>query len=119
MPDFRRLFIVQTDASDIGIGAVLLQRHEDGMHPVVYASKKLLSRERNYSVIEYDCLAQVFAVKKFQRFLYGKEFILQVNHQPLTYIQKCKIESARVIRWALYLQNYRFRITVIKGVENV
>ena len=48
----RRPFIVQADASDIGIGAGPLQWHEDGMHPEVYVSKKLLPRERNYSVIE-------------------------------------------------------------------
>ena len=119
MPDFDKPFIVQADASDTGIGAILLQEHPDGLFPILYASKKLLSHERNYSVIERECLALVFAVRKFQKYLYGKEFVLQTDHQPLAYIQRCKIDSARIMRWALYLQNYRFRIQSIKGTKNI
>ena len=59
-PDFDKAFCLQTDASQIGIGAVLLQEGDDGMkHPIAYASKKLLSREMNYSTIEKECLAIV------------------------------------------------------------
>jgi len=119
LPDFSRQFIVQTDASDTGVGAALLQDFDDGRFPVAYASKKLLPRERNYSVIERECLAIVFAVQKYQKYLYGTEFILHTDHRPLTYIQKCKTESARIMRWSLFLQNYSFRIESIKGTENV
>ena len=69
LPDFKRPFIVQTDASDTetdasdtGVGASLVQDLDNGRFPVVNASKKLLSRERNYSVIEGECLT----VEKFQ-----------------------------------------------------
>jgi len=71
MPDFARPFIVQADASDVGIGVVLLQESEDRVFPVMYASKKLLPQEGNYFVIERECLAIVFAVKKFQNYVYG------------------------------------------------
>jgi hypothetical protein len=50
--------------------------------PVMYASKKLLPREKNYSVIEQECLALIFAIKKFQKYIYGTEFIVQIDHQP-------------------------------------
>lgn len=86
---------------------------------MVCASKKLLPRERNYSVIERECLAIVFAVKKFAKYLYGRKFILHTDHQPLSYIHRAKLESGRIMRWALFLQNYRFRIESIKGSENV
>ncbi|XP_069119292.1 uncharacterized protein [Argopecten irradians] len=119
LPDLSKTFIVQSDASDTGLGCVLLQEHTDGIFPVAYASKKLLDRERNYSVIERECLAIVFAMKKFQMYLYGCEFILYTDHRPLVFIQKSKIESSRVMRWALFLQNYKFRIKAIKGSENV
>ena len=60
LPDCDRPIILQADASDLGIGAALLQRYKDDLFPIAYASKKLLPREKNYSVIERDCLAIVF-----------------------------------------------------------
>ena len=58
-------------------------------------------------------------VKKFAKYLYGKEFILHTDHKPLSYLHKSKLESGRIMRWALFLQNYRFKIEAIKGSENV
>ena len=119
LPDFEKYFMVQSDASDVGMGAVLLQEFEDGIFPIAYASKKLLPREKNYSVIERECLGIVYAVKKFQSYLYGKPFVIQTDHKPLVYIHKCKIDTAWIMRWALFLQNYKFRVEAIKGQDNV
>ena len=114
MPDHDRQYILRTDASDQGVGAILLQEFPEGEFPIAYASKKILTRERNYSVIERKCLAIVFGVKKFQKYLYGKEFILQTDHAPLGYLMGGKVENARCMRWAMYLQSFLFRIEVIK-----
>jgi phospholipid-translocating ATPase len=119
LPDFREPFILQADASDTGIGAVLMQNHDGEKFPIAYASKKLLPRERAYSVIERECLALVWAIRKFQTYLYGKEFLLQTDHQPLVYLDQCKVSNSRIMRWALFLQNYRFQIRSIKGTDNV
>jgi hypothetical protein len=119
LPDFRKDFVIRTDASDVGVGAMLMQEYEDGLFPIAYASKKLLQPERNYSVIERECLAIVFAVKKFQNYLYGREFGIQTDHKPLTYIRICKNESARIMRWSLFLQKYNFRIEAIHGRDNI
>ena len=119
LPDFSKPFWLQTDASDTGIGAALLQDDNDEKFPISYASKKLLPRERAYSVIERECLALVWGIKKYQTYLYGKEFILQTDHQPLVYLNQCKVTNSRIMRWALFLQNYRFQIRAIKGSENV
>ena len=70
LPDLNRKFILQTDASDKAIGAILMQDHEGEKYPVAYASKKLLPRERNYSVIERECLAIVWGIEKFSRYLF-------------------------------------------------
>ena len=53
LPDFTRKFVVQTDASDSGVGA--WEEFDDGKFPIAYASKKLLARERNHSTIEREC----------------------------------------------------------------
>ncbi|VDI22119.1 Hypothetical predicted protein, partial [Mytilus galloprovincialis] len=65
-PDKIEVFILQTDASDNGIGAILLQDEDNIRLPVSYASKKLKASERNYSTIEKECLAIVWAISKFQ-----------------------------------------------------
>ena len=80
-------FVLQTDASSTGLGAVLLQEFEDSLHPVCFASRKLLDREKRYSTIERECLAIVWAVHKFVRFLWGVRFVLQTDHRPLTYLR--------------------------------
>lgn len=116
--DFAKPFILQCDASDTGVGAALMQKHDDGLFPVAYASKKLLPREKNYSVVGKECFTMVFGIKKFQKYLYGMEFMLHTDHAPLAYIQKCEIESSRVMCCALFLQNYKFRVETIKGQEN-
>ncbi|XP_077541014.1 uncharacterized protein LOC144153239 [Haemaphysalis longicornis] len=117
--DFDQPFVLRTDASDQGLGAVLLQRKGAVLHPVAYASRKLLPRERAYSAIEKECLAIVWAVKRFNFYLYGRAFTIQTDHQPLTYIRQAQFTNARVLRWALLLQEYDFTIASIKGRDNV
>jgi hypothetical protein len=118
LPDWRIDFYLRTDASDYGIGAVLLQDHGK-LFPIAYASRKLSEREKRYSVIEKECLAIVWAVRKFQAFLYGRHFFLQTDHQPLVYMNRSKVANGRLMRWAIYLQSYNFTIQAIKGVDNV
>ena len=85
----------------------------------MYISKKLLPRERNYSTIERECLAVVWAVEKLVRYLYGTEFVLQTDHESLKYLQRAKFDNQRVMRWSLLLQPYRYRVEYIKGCDNL
>ncbi len=119
LPDSTRPFVLRTDASDVGIGAVLKQDHNGKLFPVSYAGKKLLPRECKYSAIERECLAIVWAIQKFRVYLYGREFILQTDHQPLIYLNRTKFLNDRIMRWAMSLQSYPMRIESIKGSENV
>lgn len=119
LPNFDQVFVLRTDASNVGIGAVLLQSYGEQYFPVMYISRKLLDREKAYSVIEKECLAIVWSVEKLQRYLYGRQFVLQVDHEPLSYLNKAKLTNPRVMRWALTLQPYRFRVEVIKGKDNL
>ena len=78
-----RSFVLRTDASDVGVGAVLLQEFEgEGRLPIAYASKKLLPREKNYSTIEKECLGIIWGIEKFRKYLYGVEFLLETDHKP-------------------------------------
>ncbi|MES9879335.1 MAG: reverse transcriptase family protein, partial [Sedimenticola sp.] len=120
--DLTARFVLQTDASDVGLGAVLLQPgkvNDQLLHPVAYASRKLKASERNFAVVERECLGVVWGTLKFQRYLYGKEFTLQTDHQPLRYMKTAKLANSRLMRWSLLLQPFRFTIEAIKGNQNV
>lgn len=119
LPNLSKVFILQTDASDRGLGAVLLQEDLDQKQPISYISRKLNKAEENYSTIERECLAIVWAIQKFHEYLYGREFILETDHQPLVYLNSSKLLNSRLMRWSLALQPYRFRIVSIRGKENV
>ena len=112
-PCFKKGFTLQTDASAVGIGAVLEQ---DG-HVIAYASRSLTSPERQYSVIERECLAVVFAVKHFRHYLLGRPFSLHTDHQPLQWLSAQKMEG-RLCRWALALQEFDFEIKYRRGSSN-
>lgn len=117
--DFSKEFVVQADASGVGIGAVLLQTWDEELMPVAYASRKLNNAEKNYSTIEKECLAIVWCVKKFYRYLYGQHFTIETDHQPLRYLQRSDHANGRLMRWSMYLQQFNFTIGNIKGSDNV
>jgi hypothetical protein len=119
LPDPNKEYILQTDASGGGLGATLLQEFEGVLHPVMYASRKLLDRETRYSVIERECLAIVWAFQKYHNYLYGKEFVLQTDHQPLSYLNSARYRNTRIMRWNLLLQPYKFSVSYLKGTNNL
>ena len=82
LPDLDKEFILQTDASNRSLGGCLLQEHDGVRHPVLYANRKLLPREQNYSVGGREALAIIWAVDKFHRYLYGQHFTLESDHRP-------------------------------------
>jgi len=119
LPDVTKPIILQTDASHIGIGAVLLQEDAAGeKNPLAFASRKLQPRDTHYSTIKRECLAIVRRITKFQEYVYGTEFILETDHEPLQYIRRVKFQNGSLMRWALALQPYRFLLRAIRG-DNV
>ena len=121
LPDLSREFTLQTDASNQSLGGCLLQEHEGVKHPVFYASKKLISREQNYSVgeREREALAIIWAIRKFHRYLYGQHFTLESDLRPLEYLQTSHPQNPKIMRWSLALQPYHFTVKYIRGSENV
>ena len=119
LPDVDRDFVLRTDASDNGLGAVLLQEHDGMLHPVAYGSKKLKQEEKHYTVSEKECLAVVFGVTKFEQYLYGRKFKLQTDHQPLAFLAQAKLTNGRLMRWSLFLQQYHIHVEYIKGSQNI
>ncbi|KAL2089206.1 hypothetical protein ACEWY4_016105 [Coilia grayii] len=117
-PDFDRHFTVQTDASGVGLGAVLLQGEADEQKPVAYVSRKLFPRETRYSVVELECLAVKWALDTLKYYLLGREFTLETDHRALQWLGKMKDSNARVTRWFLSLQPFRFVVKYRAGKQN-
>lgn len=116
-PDFNQPFVVQTDASGVGLGAVLLQGDEQ--KPVAYVSRKLWPRETRYSAIELECLAIKWALETFKYYLLGRDFILQTDHRGLQWLHKMKDSNNRISRWVMEMQPYRFQVQYRPGKSNV
>lgn len=117
-PDFTKPFTLQTDASDVGLGAVLTQEVEGNEKVVMYASRSLSPAETRYSTSEKECLAVVWGIRKMRAFLEGYHFNVLTDHQALQWLNKLKNPSGRLARWALELQQYDFDIKYRSGKQN-
>jgi hypothetical protein len=117
-PDFSRPFVLQTDASGYGLGAVLTQYFDDGEHPIAYASRTLEDRETRHAIIEKEALAIAWGIHHFRHYLLGRHFTVQTDHKPLLALQRIKDQNARLQKLSLRLQGYRFTIEYRKGIKN-
>ena len=106
---------VYTDASGIGLGAILNQVQDGVEKTIEYISCTLNKHQMNYSTIEQECLAILWAVKKWRHFLLGTEFKIITDHCNLCWLLRIKDPSGRLARWALLLQEYRFTVVYKNG----
>ncbi|KAK3511603.1 hypothetical protein QTP70_011262 [Hemibagrus guttatus] len=121
-PDPNLPFVVEVDASDSGIGAVLSQRHgEPGkLFPCAYFSRKLTDAERNYDVGNKELLAMKAAIEECRHWLEGSTYPFQVimDHKNLEYIKSAKRLNPRQARWSLFFTRFQFTVTYHPGSKN-
>ncbi|XP_033641983.1 uncharacterized protein K02A2.6-like [Asterias rubens] len=109
-----------TDASNVGLGAVLLQEYEGETRVISYASRTLSDVETRYSTTEKEALAVVWACEKFQIYLYGLNFELITDHKPLEVLYGPKSKpNARIERWVLRLMPFTYTIRYAPGPQNI
>ena len=118
LPRFGERFTVHTDACKDGLGAILLQKYEDKIHVIAYASRITNNYEKNYSTYELEGLAALFAIKVWRCYLYVSKFTLHTDNSALSYIKTNKNLSARLSRWILVLAEYDFDVVHRKGTQN-
>ena len=114
-PDFEVPFVLQTDASNSGVGAVLTQTINDEEHVISYASRTLSEAEIKYTTTEKECLAIVWAIQKFRPYLEGYKFTVVTVHSSLRWLHNLKNPTGRLARWSLSLLEYDFEIVHRKG----
>ena len=110
-PNFSKPFILDTDASDTGIGSVLSQIQEDGKECVIaYGSRVLTKPERRYSVTRKELLAVVTFINHFRQYLLGSTFKLRTDHHSLKWLRNFRNPEGQLARWLEKLEEYSFTV---------
>nr|GEU31420.1 reverse transcriptase [Tanacetum cinerariifolium] len=112
-------FELMCDASDFAIGSVLGQRQDKHFRLIHYASKTVTEAESNYTTIEKEMLAVVYAFEKFRSYLIMNKRIVYTDHSTLKYLFAKKDSKARFLRWVILLQEFTFKVIDTKGAENL
>ena len=114
LPNFNDVFEVETDASGVGIGAILSQNKR----PIAYFSEKLNEAKRKYSTYDKEFYAIIRALEHWRHYLISKEFILHSDHEALKYIHSQQKLQPRHAKWVEFLQSYHFTIKHKSGSQN-
>ncbi|KAG1926787.1 retrotransposable element [Pimephales promelas] len=121
-PDPECQFIVEVDASNTGVGAILSQRQGEPakMYPCAFFSRKLSPAERNYDVGNRELLAMKLALEEWRHWLEGasEPFIVLTDHKNLEYLRSAKRLNPRQARWALFSTRFNFTVTYRPGSKN-
>lgn len=117
-PDMKFPFVLQTDASSIGISAVLYQEIQKERHIISYSSAKLTPTQQKYHINEQECLAIVTAIKRYRPYLEDQPFTLRTDNAALQWLHTMKDTRAKLTRWALLLQEFDFTIEHCQGRDN-
>ena len=117
-PNPGREFILDTDASSCGIGAVLSQNTDGVEHVVAYYSRTMSTSERNYCTTRRELLAVVEAIRHFHHFLYGAAFCIRTDHAALKWLRNLKDPEGQLARWLTRLEQYNFKVQHRPGVKH-
>lgn len=114
IPYFSWTFVIETDASDMGMGAVLMQ---DG-HPISFLSKAFSPRNQALSTYDKECLAMIMAVDKWRCYWHGQTFIIRTDHKSLLHFTDQKVVSRLQQKALIKLMDLQYQIQYKKGISN-
>lgn len=114
LPDFNTIFVIETDASSSGIGAVLMQKG----HPIAFISKALSPKNVLLSTYEKELLAVIHAVQKWSSYVLDRHFIIKTDQESLKHLLEIKVVTSYQQKWLSKLLGFDYEIQYKKGCEN-
>lgn len=114
-PETKGTFILDTDASAFGVGAVLSQIQNGREKVIAYGSKTLSKSQRIYCTTYREILAVILIIKNFKHYLYGRHFLLRTDHSSLLWSKNFREPEGMLARWLSFLETYDFEIKYRKG----
>ena len=117
-PDFNCDFVVDTDASTEGLGAILSQQTVDGERVISYTSRTLTKAERQYCATRKEMLALVWGMRQFRPYLYGRAFKARTDHNSLKWLHNFREPEGQVARWLELLSEYNFQVIHRPGLQH-
>jgi hypothetical protein len=114
IPDFTKQFVIETDACDMGIGAVLMQADQ----PIAFLSKALGPTHQKLSIYEKEFLSLIMAVERWRPYLQRQEFVIRTDHKSLSYLCEQNLHSEMQRKAMTRLMGLQFKVVYKKGKEN-
>jgi transposase InsO family protein len=110
MPSNEEPYVLDTDASDIGLGAVLSQIQDGEERPIAFASRTLSKPEKNYETTRKELLAVVFGLKQFRQYLLGRPFTIRTDHSALSWLRRTPEPLPQLARWLTLIEQFDYTI---------
>ena len=111
-------YLLDTDASDVGLGAVLSKLTDEGEKPIAYGSRLCNGAERNYNVTRRELLAVIFGLKTFRQYLLGRHFIIRTDHAALQWLKKTPSPIGQQARWVEQIEEFDYTIQHRPGAQH-
>lgn len=115
MPDFKKAFVLETDACSNGVGAVLMQEGR----PIAYLSKVLAAKHSTLSTYEKELMAIIMAMQKWRYYLLEHKFIIKTDHEALKYLMEQKLTTLLQHKWLSKLFGYDYSVVYKRGKDNL
>ena len=118
LPTNEGLYVLDKDASDFGLGAVLSQQQPEGERVIAYASRTMSKAEQKYETTRKELLAVVNGLKRFRQYLFGRHFVIRVDHAALSWLRRTAEPMPQLARWLTFIEQFDYEVVHRPGAKH-
>jgi len=118
LPEDKGMYLLDTDASETGLGAVLSQLQTNGERVIAYASRTLSAPERKYETTRKELLAVVYGLKRFRQYLLGRNFAIRTDHAALSWLRRTSKPMPQLARWLTFIEQFDYEVVHRPGTKH-